>query len=232
MRDDFVANVVRELEYSPGFGRPEEWNLRGALLLGALPTPTPLSPQEFAKKSQDAIVLDTQPISDFAAAHVPGAQSIWRDEVPLYAGWFLTFDRPILLVNETNDPSHVVRLLIRLGFDNLADYLAGGMLDWHKAGLPSKSIGLMSVHDLRQRLAQGEHLWILDVCNQEEVDDAPIPGAHHVHFTQISKHLDEVPKDRPVLIACATGLRSMTAASYSLREGWENLTVVLGGPAD
>jgi hydroxyacylglutathione hydrolase len=177
-------------------------------------------------------VLDTRPISDFAAAHVPGALSIWRDEVPLYAGWFLAFDRPILLVNETNDPTPVVRFLIRLGYDNLAGYLAGGMLDWHKAGLPSNSIAIMSVHDLRQHLAQGEQPWILDVRSQDEVDEAPIPGAHHIHFTQVSKNLDEVPKDRPVLVACATGLRSMTAASYLLREGWENLTVVLGGPSD
>jgi hydroxyacylglutathione hydrolase len=41
--------------------------------------------------------------------------------------------------------------------------------------------------------------------------------------------MEEVPKDRPVYIFCGTGLRSMIAASFLKRKGWENLVVVLGG---
>jgi len=51
----------------------------------------------------------------------------------------------------------------------------------------------------------------------------------NIHITQLPGNLDKVPKDRPVHIFCGSGLRSTIAASILQREGWENLSVILGG---
>ena len=55
-RDAFIANVAKKLEKPPYFERAEKWNLDGAPLLGALPAPTPLTPEAFAKKAVEAAV--------------------------------------------------------------------------------------------------------------------------------------------------------------------------------
>lgn len=230
-RDAFIAHVAVELERPPYFRRMEEWNLEGAPILGALPVPTPLSPGEFAQKAQDAVVLDTRMELGFGAAHVPDALSTWLGRLPSFAGWFLPYDQPLLLVNETDDPAQAVRYLIRLGYDDLAGYLSGGMLGWHTAGLESSAIGMVTVQELCRHLDAHEDIWILDVRSDKEVNAARIADAQHIHVTQLPHHLDEVPRDRPITVFCGSGLRSMIAASLLQREGWTDLTVALGGLA-
>ena len=39
----------------------------------------------------------------------------------------------------------------------------------------------------------------------------------------------ELPKDRPLLIMCATGVRSAAVTGYLLRSGWTDVTNVDGG---
>ncbi len=228
---DFVRHVGQMLEYPPYFRMMEKWNLEGAPLLGSLPAPPPLSPKEFAARAKDAQVLDTRMELGFGSAHVPGALSIWEEGLSSFAGWFLSYDKPILLVTETNDVSQAVRYLTRLGFDWLDGFLADGMWAWHEMGLASQRVETITVQDLCHLLDRGEDVWILDVRSDEEVEQKEIPVAHHIHITQLPERLDEVPGDRPVYIFCHSGLRAMTAASLLLRAGRENLTVVLGGLA-
>jgi hydroxyacylglutathione hydrolase len=226
---DFVQHVGRMLEYPPYFRMMEKLNLEGPPILGRLLSPTPLQPGAFAERAGNAHVLDTRMELGFGSAHVPDALSIWEEGVPSFAGWFLSYDKPVLLVTETNNVSRAVRYLIRLGFDRLDGFLAGGMLAWHKAGLDSRRVETATVQDLCHLLDRDEDVWILDVRSDEEVEQRAIPVAHHVHITQLPERLDEVPGDRPVYIFCGSGLRSMIAASLLRRAGWDNLTVVLGG---
>ena len=145
-------------------------------------------------------------------------------------GWFLPYDIPVLIVSEGECPEEAVRILIREGFDNIAGYLAGGMLRWHLAGLRSTSIGTITVHEMCQRLDRGKDLNILDVRSDEELArDGWVPRARHIHVTQILKRAMEVSREEPLFIFCGSGLRSMIAASYLQCLGWSELTVVLGG---
>jgi hydroxyacylglutathione hydrolase len=219
------------LEYPPYFRMMEKLNLEGPPILGRLPSPMPLPPGAFAERAEDARVLDTRMELGFGSAHVPGALSIWEQGVPRFAGWFLSYDKSVLLVTETNEVSRAVCYLIRLGFDRLDGFLAGGMLAWHKAGLESHRVQTVTVQDLCHLLDRDEDAWILDVRSDAEVEQNEIPVAHHIHITQLPEHMDEVPRDQPVYIFCGSGVRSMIAASLLRRAGWENLTSVLGGLA-
>ncbi len=231
-RDDFIANVAKELERPPYFRRMEKLNVEGAPLMGTLPIPTPLSASEFAEKSENGIVLDTRMEVGFGAAHVPNSLSVWLEGLPSFAGWFLSYDVPLLLVNETNDPLQAVRYLIRLGYDNLAGYLSGSMLSWHTAGKQSNSIQTFAVEALGCHLDEKGPAWILDVRSEDEIKNSgALPHTHNIHITQLPLRMDEVPKDHPVYIFCGSGLRSMIAASLLQRQGWDNLIVVLGGLA-
>ena len=229
---EFVDNVAEALELPPYFERMEEWNLQGAPLLGPLPSPTPLTASEFSTRAEGASVVDTRTVLGFAAAHVPGAVSIWQGGLASFAGWFLPYDRPVLLVTDEDETEQAVRTLIRLGYDNLAGTLSGGMLSWHTAGMESQSISTVTVQELCRRLDAKEDAWILDVRSEEELEqEGRIQDAHHIHITQLPYRLSQVPRRQHVDIFCGSGLRSMIAASLLKREGWTDVGVVLGGVA-
>ena len=228
-RAEFIASHVRELEKAPYFKWMEKWNLGGAPPLGTMPKPPALSPDEFAEIGKDTVVLDTRMEVGFCAAHVPNALSIWLGGVSSFAGWFLPYDKPILLVNEMEDPSEAIHYLVRVGYDNIGGYLSGGMLAWHKAGLESSSIQAVTVQKLCHHLDTGEDPWILDVRSDDELAEGQIARAHHIHITQLPARLDEIPRDRTIYIFCGSGLRSTTAASLLEREGWRDVVTVLGG---
>jgi hydroxyacylglutathione hydrolase len=231
-RDAFIARAARELERPPYFRRMEKLNIEGPPLLGVLPEPVPMSAKTFSEAAQTSIVVDTRSELGFSAAHVPQSLSIWLDGLPSFVGWFVPYDKPLLLVNETDDSMAVVQHLIRLGYDQIAGYLAGDMLAWHSAGHESQSVQTVTVQTLCQLLDEDEKLHVLDVRSESEVASAgEIPGAQRIHITQLPHRMGEVPKDRAVYIFCGSGLRSMMAASLLQRQGWKNLAVILGGLA-
>jgi hydroxyacylglutathione hydrolase len=230
--EEFVAGMIKsQLERPPYFSRMEEVNLEKAPARSRL-APRPQPPGEFQSLAKEAQVLDTRMELGFGAAHVPGAQNIWLQGLASFAGWFLTYENPILLVTETNDPQEPADILGRLGFDEIAGHLAGGMLAWHMAGLESSSIETITVRSLCSLLDAGNNIWILDVRSDEELrHDGAIPGGHHIHVTQLPDRKSEVPADRRIYVFCGSGLRSMVAASYLQARGWKDLAVVLGGLA-
>lgn len=230
-RRAFIAQQARVSERPPYFRRVERLNVEGPPPLSSLPAPTPLPPDAFTREAKGALVLDTRGELAFGAGHVPGALSIWRDGLSSFAGWFVPYDRPILLVTEgQEDPLPVVRTLARMGFDNVTGYLAGGMHAWHTAGLDSAALGAVTVPALCRHLDEGNRPAILDVRSDEELqEEGVISGAQHIPITQVPQHLDEIPRRRPLQIFCGSGRRSTVVASLLEREGWRDLTVVLGG---
>ncbi len=229
-QDDFIKKAVKELERPPYFRKSEALNVEGAPILGKLPVLKPLSPDEFEKEAEKAIILDTRSDQDFGAAHIPKSLSIWLDGVPSFGGWFLSYDKPILLVSTSGDLDIVTRYLIRLGYDQIIGYLSGGMHSWHTAGKESISIGMVTVQSLCQILDEKKQAWILDVRSEEELEKVgEISGAKNIHITQLPNRLDEVVKDKRVYIFCGSGNRAMIAASILQNNGWEDIAVVLGG---
>jgi hydroxyacylglutathione hydrolase len=231
-RNAFIAEVARELERPPYFRKMEELNVNGPPILGRAPTPAPLPAEEFASDAADTLVLDTRSELAFGAAHVPGALFIWAGGLASFGGWFMPYDRPLSLVVHDGDLDQVIRDLVRLGYDRIAGYLSGGLLAWHVAGKESQSVATITVQNLCQKLDRGAEAWILDVRSAEELEtEGQIEGAQHIHITQLQGSLEHVPTDRPIHIFCGSGLRSMTAASILKRQGWDRVTVVLGGIA-
>lgn len=231
-KEAFIDNVAEILDRPPYFRKMESGNLEGAPLPDGLLAPQALSPTEFIRQAEKAMVLDTRMELGFGAAHVPTAISIWKDGVASFAGWFLPYDRPILLVNERDDPTQIMRYLIRLGYDDVKGYLGGGMLSWHMTGKQSHSIDTITVHDLCDRLDAGEDLHILDVRSDEELEhQGEIPTAQHIHAVRLPERMEEVPRDERIHVFCGSGLRSMMVASLLERQGYTDLFVILGGVA-
>jgi hydroxyacylglutathione hydrolase len=121
-RPAFIEEVAKNLEKPPYFKMMEHLNLIGPPGLGLLPVLKPLSVNEFKKKMNGSILVDTRSPEAFASGHIEGALSIWKDGLPGYAGWFLSYGKPLLFVLHEGDEGEIVRNLVRMGFDSFAGY--------------------------------------------------------------------------------------------------------------
>lgn len=74
-----------------------------------------------------------------------------------------------------------------------------------------------------------EGAWLLDVREQDEWEDARIPGAHHIPLGALPSRLDEVPRDRPVVVQCRSGNRSARATRVLLDAGVAESRNLAGG---
>lgn len=230
-KEDFVKYKLAEKpELPPYFRQMEKYNLEGPPLLGCMPLPAPLTPREFrAEMEKGTSVIDASEPAAFGGAHIKGAYSIWLGGLPVFAGWMLPYDKPILLVLE--DQRHLekaVHHLIRVGYDRIVGYLKDGTEGWYNAGFPTESLPLLSVHELKVKLDRHEGLLVLDTRGQDEWDSGHITGALHIYVGHLEQRLAEVPKDRPVAVICNVGHRAGLAASILLRAGYQKVYNVLG----
>jgi hydroxyacylglutathione hydrolase len=230
-RDQFISKKLSERpEKPPYFARMEQYNLSGPPLIGSLSLPAALIPGDFQKEiEKGAVVVDTSMPAAFGGAHIKGSYDIWLDGLAHFGGWFLPYDKPILLVLEDqNQLEKAVRYLLRIGYDNVRGYLKGGIEGWYNAGLPIEKLPLLSVFELKEKLDRREDLLVLDVRKQDEWISGHIKGAMHVFVGEIQQRLNEIPQDKPLAVHCTVGRRSGIAASVLLRAGYKNVYNVLG----
>ena len=236
-REEFIRfKVAERLELPPYFRKMEECNLEGPKLLLKLPNPPALSPVQFQKRiEQGAQVVDARMPSAFGGSHINGSYSIWMEGLPGYAGWFLSYDKPILLVLENrNQLETTTAYLIRLGYDQIEGYLcageeACGLESWYTAALPVEHLGLFSVQELKERLDSRDDLIVLDVRTDKEWSEGHIEGALHVYVGHLEERLDIIPDDTTLAVICSVGNRGSLASSILRRSGCREVFNVLGG---
>lgn len=71
--------------------------------------------------------------------------------------------------------------------------------------------------------------FVLDVREPEEYGIAHLPGAHSLPQADLANRLAEVPRERPVLVVCAGGNRSLRAAQFLKHIGYEQVANLVGG---
>jgi hydroxyacylglutathione hydrolase len=230
-RDQFISKKLKEHpERPPYFTQMEKYNQFGPPQLRCINLPPALPPGDFQKEiEKGAIVVDTSMPAPFGGAHIKGSYDIWVEGLAHFAGWFLPYDKPILLVLEDqNRLDEAVRCLARIGYDTVHGYLKGGIEGWYNAGFQIEKVALLSVFELKERLDRGEDLLVLDVRRQEEWDSGHIKGAMHIFVGEIQQRINEIPRDKPLAVHCTVGRRSGIAASVLLRAGFRSVYNVLG----
>jgi rhodanese-related sulfurtransferase len=119
--------------------------------------------------------------------------------------------------------------LARVGLENVRGYLAGGLLDWHDAGLPLATTEQIPVDELYQRLREPGAPLVVDVRRPAEWEAGHIPGAVHLPLTQLAATCTLLEHGRRYAIVCASGYRSSIAASLLEQCGYDGVTNVVGG---
>lgn len=70
---------------------------------------------------------------------------------------------------------------------------------------------------------------LLDVRTADEFSLGAIPNAINIPLDGIREHLDEIPRDQPIYIYCAVGLRGYLASRILIQHGFTNVYNLSGG---
>ena len=134
-----------------------------------------------------------------------------------------------MLIAESPEQLSEARLrLARVGIENVAGYLQGGVAAWKQAGFALAEVPQITVQDLHNSL-QAEASQVLDVRREPEWNAAHIETATWWPLDNFKISTPEIDRDRPVAVHCKGGYRSMIACSLLQRAGFTNVTNVIGG---
>ncbi|HEY4752315.1 MAG TPA: rhodanese-like domain-containing protein, partial [Candidatus Limnocylindrales bacterium] len=61
---------------------------------------------------------------------------------------------------------------------------------------------------------------LVDIRERQEFLAVRVDDCLFIPMSQLGVRVDEIPKDRPVLLICASGNRSQSAAAFLLQNGW------------
>jgi rhodanese-related sulfurtransferase len=87
----------------------------------------------------------------------------------------------------------------------------------------------LNAADFQQELAASNGYVLIDVREPSEVRDGYIKGALNIPLGQLSSRLNEVPRDKKVMLYCRSGNRSKQAAKVLLDNDYKEVTHLQGG---
>jgi glyoxylase-like metal-dependent hydrolase (beta-lactamase superfamily II)/rhodanese-related sulfurtransferase len=212
------------------FARMREINWAGPRLRADLEMPRPLAPKAFADAASKpgSIVIDTRSPDAYAEAHGEGALAIpFRDAFPTWLGWLVPEDARLLLILGEATLDDVVDACLLVGFERFDGYLEGGIGAWQAAGLPVRSLPSIGAEDTVPWLKMGAQP--LDVREPDEFERERISGAVPVPLGDLPQRTGALPAERPLIVYCASGMRSTTAASILERAGVGPVVNLRGG---
>ncbi len=202
------------------FAQMKRVNKQGAPLVSTLPRPERM--ERFLLNDvvrSNALVIDTRRRN----VHVACALHIQpSDQFSTYAGWFVDFAHPVYLITAPEQVDALMSQLRAVGIDNIAGYFVPDEVDIYSGTLPA-----IDVRAAAERIRRGA--MVLDVRAVSEYREKRIAGAVNLPYHDLPERIDELPRDRSLVIHCATGVRSQIAASLLERHNFADFAHVEGG---
>lgn len=204
------------------FANMKRDNKAGPRVLGGVPTPPRVTAEDLRKlDARKVAIIDTRKWDEFRAGHIPNSLYI-----PLGtafctdAGSLVDEKEDIYLIVNPDQVDHAVRLLIRIGLDNIKGWFdAAEVGKFATASTPLATIEERPAKQAAELIESGA-AQVLDVRRATEFADGHLPGATNIAHTRLAARLDEVPEGE-LLINCRSGGRSARAAAYLKRRGHE-----------
>lgn len=234
-KEEFIKTLLTGLTAPPAyFPQNVLMNIKGYDSLDTVMScgKHPLSVEEFeaAANETQALVLDTRSADDFAKGFIPNSINIGIDGS--FAQWvgemIPDVKQEILLVTDEGREEESIVRLSRVGYDFTLGYLKGGFKAWENAGKDMESVHRIAVDEFAQLYKDKKPLTI-DVRKKSEFDSEHVLDVINVPLNMINSHLAQFPKNKPFVLYCAGGYRSMLAASILKARGWDNFVDVAGG---
>lgn len=75
----------------------------------------------------------------------------------------------------------------------------------------------------KQIIAKNPKTVLLDVRTPEEYREARLRGAKLIPLNELERRVNEIPRDKPLLVYCAVGARSDSAARLLASKGFKEI---------
>ena len=89
----------------------------------------------------------------------------------------------------------------------------------------------VEVEEVKAMLDSDKKPYLLDVREDFEVAICKLNDSTSIPMRTIAEHLDFIPRDRPVIVYCHTGGRSLKVTNFLREKGFDNATNMAGGIA-
>ncbi|MCI5081730.1 MAG: MBL fold metallo-hydrolase [Saprospiraceae bacterium] len=190
----------------------------------------PLSVRAFkaAWEESDALVIDTRNREDFPQGYIPGSMFVGLDgSFATWVGTLITdLQKPILYIAEPGKEEEVVTRLARVGYDNPIGFLDGGVEAWSDAGETVETIENIEVDAFAELYQEVD---VVDVRKASEFDSQHLVDAENVPLDFIFRHFSSLDTDKKYYLYCASGYRSLIAASLLKANGFDKVVNIIGG---
>jgi glyoxylase-like metal-dependent hydrolase (beta-lactamase superfamily II)/rhodanese-related sulfurtransferase len=71
--------------------------------------------------------------------------------------------------------------------------------------------------------------YLLDVREPEEFARGHIPGTVNIPQADLATRLGDLPRDRPIMTICQSGMRSLRSAQFLAQQGFQRVATIAGG---
>ena len=192
---------------------------------------TPLSVRAFkaAWAEEEALVIDTRTPGLFAKGFLPGSIFFGLDNT--FAPWVGTLVEdlkvPVLFIAEAGKEEEVVTRLSRVGYDNTIGFLEGGFEAWVAAGEEVDTIEEMTAVEFAAQFKDIKNP--LDVRRASEYNAEHVVGVKNFPLDFINANMSQLDRNEKYVMHCASGYRSIIAASILKARGFDQVVNVLGG---
>jgi hydroxyacylglutathione hydrolase len=234
--DEFIALVTADQPDAPAYFTYDAVlnSKERATLENVLETELkPLSLEAvLAMMGDGAQALDVREPRDFAPGHLRGSINIGlAGQYATWAGTLLDQKRPIIIIAAPGMEVEAALRLGRIGFDNVAGYLDKGLRALEDREELLTYTPQTSGTAVTRWIGEPDAPFVLDVRTQNEWQQRHINGSTNIPLNRLREHLNEIPRNRPVIAMCAGGYRSSMAASLLQCAGFTRVSELTGGMA-
>ncbi len=173
-------------------------------------------------------LIDTREKTVFAKGFIPGSFNIQgNNSFSTWAGWFLNYEEPFILVADEAALDDLTRKLMRIGLDNIYGYIPSVDIYTENGG-KLETANVITLDKARD-LIQNNNIQLIDIRGESEFRAGHIKGADNLFLGTLPQHLDKVSKDKQVVIHCQSGDRAAIGYSILARNGFKNIANFSGG---
>ena len=220
----FVKFLLEDQPEPPKyFAMMKKLNKVDRKLLTEVPKLKQLSNDEMMEAMGKGIkLIDARNKTEFAKGFIPGSINIQgNNSFATWAGWYLTYEEPFMLLADESQLDDLTRKLMRIGLDNIMGYVSSTE-SYTKAGGTLDTVPLINIDQFKSILNEPD-AQVVDLRGATEYKSGHIKGADHVFVGTLLNNLDKVSKDKKVVIHCQGGDRATIGYSLLAKSGYTNV---------